>query len=93
MGGAMRNGSIPCMSVLSDAYHIELGMLASQKWEEVVGVGGVGGGGIWSTGEVDAFVHEGTRGVCTEGNRSGSFRNVRRGFRFSVAWLGIRSYF
>ena len=61
----MRNGSIPCMSVLSDAYHIELGMLASQKWEGV--------GGIWSTGEVDAFVHEGKRGVCTEGNRSASF--------------------
>ena len=46
MGGAMRNGSIPCMSVLSDAYHIELGMLASQKWEEVGGVWGVTGGGI-----------------------------------------------
>ena len=42
----MRNGSIPCMSVLSDAYHIELGMLASQKWEEVGGVWGVTGGGI-----------------------------------------------
>ena len=36
---------------------------------------GVGGDGGWhmSTGEVDAFVHEGKRGVCTEGNRSASF--------------------
>ena len=53
----MRNRSIPCMPVLKDAYHIE--------WEAV--------GGIWSTEEVDAFVREGKRGVCTEGNRSASF--------------------
>ena len=81
----MRNRSIPCMPVLNDAYHIELGMLASQKWEAV--------GGIWSSEEVDAFVREGKRGVCTEENRSDSFGNVRWGFRFSMAWLEIRSYF
>ena len=65
------------MPVLKDAYHIE--------WEAV--------GGIWSSEEVDAFVREGKRGVCTEENRSDSFGNVRWGFRFSVAWLEIRSYF
>ena len=73
----MRNRSIPCMPVLKDAYHIE--------WEAV--------GGIWSSEEVDAFVREGKRGVCTEENRSDSFGNVRWGFRFSMAWLEIRSYF
>ena len=33
---------------------------------------------LGSQSVIGAFVHEVRRVVCTEGNRSGSFRNVRR---------------